>query len=169
MKEIWKDIKGYEGKYQISNLGRVKSLNYNNTKKEKIIKSEITKGYVRYRLSKNKKLKRFLAHRLVAEAFIPNPNNYPIINHIDGNPLNNDIKNLEWCTYKYNAQHALKTGLVEMHSFIMKDKKTKKTLRIFKNLYELQENIKLPYYSHIYNCCKGTRKSAYGYIWEFGE
>ena len=167
--EVWKDIKGYEGLYQVSNLGRVKSLNYNNTNKEKILKSETLRGYIRYHLFKKNKGKHYFLHRLVAEAFIPNPNNYPIINHIDGNPLNNNIDNLEWCTYKYNAEHALKTGLVNMYSFVMKDKKTKQVIRTFKNLYELQKEMNFSNYAHIYTCCKGKRKSAYGYIWEYGD
>lgn len=121
LNEEWKDVKGYEELYQISNYGRVKSLTTWNgnkykksyTKRKKILKctkQDTCKGktkYYRYcvRLSKNKKSKYIKIHQLVAQAFIPNPNNYIIINHIDGNPLNNLITNLEWCTPKENSEH----------------------------------------------------------------
>ncbi|RXM57212.1 NUMOD4 domain-containing protein [Clostridium tetani] len=108
-KEIWEDIEGYEGLYQVSNLGRVKSLNYKNRGIEKLLKQfEDSKGYLKVGLSKNKKSKHLFVHRLVAKAFIPNLNNYPIINHKDENPLNNSINNLEWCTYKYNNNYGTK-------------------------------------------------------------
>lgn len=106
MKEVWKDIVGYEGKYQISNYGNVKSLNYKNSgekRKLKLIKDK--NGYLTISLRKNGKLKICKAHRLVAQAFIPNPGNYPIINHKDENPSNNYVDNLEWCTYKYNNNY----------------------------------------------------------------
>ena len=113
--ECWKPIKDYEGIYEVSNYGRVKSLErviYNSGTKnglytihEKIIKQRINKkrhGYCELSLHKNGKEKRFKVHRLVAEAFIPNPNNLPEVNHIDGNKENNHASNLEWCTSKEN-------------------------------------------------------------------
>lgn len=118
MQEVWKDIKGYEGLYQVSNLGRVKRLNYWNgfeyKNGEKILKptnQKNTPGYYRskVKLCNGKDKRDFKVHRLVATAFIPNPNNYPIINHIDGNPLNNRVDNLEWCTQKHNMQEAINT------------------------------------------------------------
>ena len=106
MNEEWKDIKGYEGKYQVSNLGRIKSLNYNHTKKEKILDIKPRKdGYMYVGLFKNGKRKSFKVHRLVAEVFIENPNKYPVINHKDENKSNNCISNLEWCTHKYNVNY----------------------------------------------------------------
>ena len=101
MKEIWKDIKGYEGKYQISNLGKVKSLIGNS----KILKPEIRTGYYSVSLMKNKKKHYYRIHRLVAEAFIPNPNNLPMVNHKDEDKLNNIASNLEWCDNTYNSQY----------------------------------------------------------------
>lgn len=100
--EIWLDVQGYEGIYQVSNLGRVKRI-YN--KSEKIIEGTLVFGYRIVALYKNrvKSLKR--VHRLVAEAFIPNPQNYPHINHKDWNPNNNCVDNLEWCTDQYNNAH----------------------------------------------------------------
>jgi len=124
MKEIWKPIKDYEGLYEISNFGNVKILARNYTRynyltkryniikvKEKITQGTINGGYRRICLTKNKVEKNKHIHKLVAEAFIPNPNNYSYVNHIDGNKQNNYIDNLEWCTLYQNNTHAYKTGL----------------------------------------------------------
>ena len=109
MKEIWKDIEGYEGIYQISNLGRVKSLarQYKNRKCNECIKSPSLagKGYYRIALCKNGNIKCFYVHQLVANTFIPNPNNFKIVNHKDENKLNNNVNNLEWCDNKYNINY----------------------------------------------------------------
>lgn len=103
MVEIWKDIKNYEGYYQVSNFGRIKSLKcwngYKYIDKERLLnpyKQETGNNYYRnvVTLTKNKERKQYKVHRLVAEAFIDNPNNYPVINHKDGNPLNNNVDNL---------------------------------------------------------------------------
>lgn len=128
--EIWKDVEGFQG-YKISNLGRVKSYHNNTTI---IRKSNIVVGYKHLMLSKNKKKYNFYIHRLVAEAFIPNPENKPEINHIDGNKLNNNISNLEWCTRKENCQHAWKTGLCEHNHMILKTRDYSK-LRQFNKLW----------------------------------
>ena len=113
--EIWKDIEGYEGKYQVSNCGNVRSLMYHNTKGIKRISllkpATDACGYFRCALSKNNILKTYKVHRLVAQAFIPNPNNYPQINHIDGNKKNNNAGNLEWCTNSMNQVHAYSHNL----------------------------------------------------------
>ena len=106
MNEIWRDIPGYEGKYQVSNTGEVKSLNYNHTGEIKLLKQGIKKkGYRQVNLYKNGKVKHHLVHRLVAIAFIPNPNNYKEVNHKDEDPSNNNVKNLEWCTREYNNNY----------------------------------------------------------------
>lgn len=109
-KEVWKDIIGYEGKYQISSYGRVKSLYYHNAKGVKrtgFLKFAIDdKGYLRCALSINNKLTTFKVHRLVAIHFIPNINNYPQVNHIDGDKMNNHVDNLEWCDNSKNQIHA---------------------------------------------------------------
>lgn len=123
--EEWKDIKGYEGLYMISSLGRVKSLqprggNRNGMPrkgKEHILTPYISStGYYKVSLVKNNKRSDKRIHRLLASAFIPNPNNKPNINHIDGNKLNNRIDNLEWCTQKENTIHAIETGLRKVKS-----------------------------------------------------
>ena len=104
MKEIWKDKKDYEGRYQVSNWGRVKSLKRKNVLKEKILKPYVDKdGYLTVML--NNPRKTFLVHRLVAEAFIPNPDNLPQVNHKDENKQNNVVINLEWCDVKYNNEY----------------------------------------------------------------
>ena len=90
------------GLYQVSNLGRVKSLGNSKTRKEKILKPEIRTGYYSVNLCKSGKRKKHRVHRLVAQAFIENPKNLPVINHIDENKLNNCVENLEWCTHEYN-------------------------------------------------------------------
>ena len=100
---IWKDIKGYEGKYQISNLGVVKTIHKNYIKE---LKQQLNcKGYYTVCLSKNGKHKRFFVHRLVAMAFLENPKNLPEVNHKDENPQNNCLENLEWCDRKYNMNY----------------------------------------------------------------
>ena len=102
MSEIWKDIPNYENLYQISNYGRVRSL-HNRYKNKLYLKPCATsKGYLSVSLCKDHTQKAFNIHRLVAEAFIPNPKNLPCINHIDENKENNIFSNLEWCTYQYN-------------------------------------------------------------------
>ena len=110
MNEEWRDIPGYEGLYQVSNLGRVKSLEKIDARgwhrKEKIlVQIDNMHGYYQLMLYKNKNKKKISVHRLVALAFIPNPNNYPCVNHKDENKHNNNADNLEWCTHKYNNNY----------------------------------------------------------------
>lgn len=103
--ELWKDVEGYEGKYQVSNWGRVR-----NAKRNIIIKPYLNhKGYEKVSLSRGTKgnTNKHRVHRLVAQAFIPNPNNLPQVNHKDGNKRNNSVSNLEWCTNAQNAHHAV--------------------------------------------------------------
>ena len=101
MSEQWRDIRGYEGLYQISNLGRVKNLC-----SDKVLKITINRnGYCMVGLRKNSKTKLYQLHRLVAEAFIPNPDNLPQVNHKDENKQNPYADNLEWCTAKYNSTY----------------------------------------------------------------
>lgn len=117
MQETWKDINGYERLYQISNLGRVRRIGeYRNRYKtwvsNRYLKlKEGTNPYLYVDLSKDNKVKRYLVHRLVAEAFIDNSKECNEVNHIDGNKQNNKAENLEWCTRKENLKHSLDTGL----------------------------------------------------------
>lgn len=118
MEEQWRDIiiekngvvYDYSGLYEVSNLGRVRSLNYNHTGQIKVLKpGKNKKGYYSVVLSKDGSHKQFSVHRIVAEVFIPNPNNLPVVNHKDENPSNNSVDNLEWCTVKYNINYG--TGI----------------------------------------------------------
>lgn len=114
--EIWKDLKGYEGLYQVSNLGNIKRIIFRNrvvTKPmEKLLKFfKKGSGYFAVSLYKDCKKKNTFVHRLVAENFIENNQNKKTVNHIDGNKFNNHVENLEWCTYSENHKHAFKIGL----------------------------------------------------------
>ena len=114
IKEVWKDINGFEGYYQISNYGRIRSLDRLIIRsdgnplplKGRILKQNLKKsGRLQIMLTKNSVYKVYQVHRLVAEHFIPNPNNWPEVNHKDENPLNNHVDNLEWCTPSYNVNY----------------------------------------------------------------
>ena len=108
-KEYWKPVVGYEGHYQVSNFGRVKSIKFG---KEIILKQHIRRGYYSVGLSKNGILKRYSVHRLVAQAFIDNTDNLPQVNHKDENPLNNNVNNLEWCNSEYNNNYGTRNKRV---------------------------------------------------------
>ena len=156
MEEIWKDIKGYEGCYQVSSSGRIKSIEriVRGPSGNKKIKSRILKefknqfGYYMVSLFKNGKHKNFQVHRLVAHSFILNPLNLPQVNHIDGNKENNCVDNLEWITNRDNVIHAYKNNLRET---IKIDKET---------LINLYVNEKYPVYklAEIFGYSKGTIK-----------
>ena len=121
MEEIWKDVPGYKGLYQVSNLGNIKALEKQRSKtqphiisKEKPLKPGINVcGYKFVILVKNQEKKSFLLHRLILSAFIPNPENKPCANHKDCDRNNNRIENLEWCTYKENTRHAMQNGRMD--------------------------------------------------------
>jgi len=178
MKEIWKDIKGYEGAYQISNLGRVKTLRRKikhprhgeYLRPEKILRPRINHhGYLRVAFNVNKVTKDFFVHRLIAIAFIPNPHNYATINHMDGNKLNNDISNLEWCTQPENLSHAHRIGLCDKKGILHHNVKLteKKVLRIRKlyaegklNQYELADK----YDVSVPTICNITKNNTWRHI-----
>lgn len=175
MKEIWKDIEGYEGLYQVSNLGYVRSLdkeieviNHNKKYCKKIkgkeLKCSFHDGYTTVGLVKNGKVKTTYIHRLVAKAFISNPNNYNIINHIDEDKSNNNCKNLEWCTYKYNNIYgnALKNKTKPILQYDLKFNFIKRWESASAVEKELMINA-----SSIRQCCKSNVKTAGGYIWRY--
>ena len=105
MKEIWKNIDDYNGLYQVSNLGNVRSINWNNTNSTKLLTPYIHGGYLRVGIRTNKCLKNYMIHRLVAEAFVDNPFNYNCVDHIDGNKTNNHRHNLRWVTQQVNCNN----------------------------------------------------------------
>ena len=178
MQEIWKDIKNYEGLYQVSNMGRVKN------KKNCTINPELNKnGYKYIPLYKENKRRRELLHRIVATAFIENPNSLPQVNHIDGNKQNNNVDNLEWCTCSYNLKEAYRLKLREPARAMLGKKGIKCPNSKKINQYDLEGNfIKLWYstmdierelkirHNSISKCCKHKKyKTAGGYKWEYAE
>jgi len=162
MDEIWKSIKGYEGLYEISNLGRIKSFHQDKIN-GKIIKTFIDEkdGYVRLRLRKNKKEKSFLVHRLVADAFLNNKNNFSQINHKDENKQNNCVDNLEWCNQSYNIRYSFAKPVNQL------DKNTKEIIMIHACAKDAAAFLGSNHPSSITECCKGKRKTFYNYCWEY--
>ena len=172
-KEIWREIAGYEGLYEISNMGRVKSMNYKHTGKAKVLKlTPNNKGYLMVGLHKNGKSKTCRVHRLVAQAFIPNPDNLPQVNHKNEIKTDNRAENLEMCTLQYNheygshnkkvaeAQHKISVSQYEKVSEIF--------LNIYASAYDAQRATGVAQNS-ITACCKGKRKSAGNYVWRYSE
>lgn len=167
-KEIWKDVVGYEGLYEVSNIGRVKSLNKNNY--GLIMSQYITKkGYFRLQLTKEKRQKKHLVHRLVAEAFIPNPHNYPEVNHKDEDKLNNKVENLEWCTTHYNVNYGTS---IKKRSKIQSKPIIQFTLdgEYIREFDSIASAEKLGFNSGgISMCCQGKYKHHKGYIWRYAD
>lgn len=132
MNEIWKPVKDYEDLYEVSNLGNIRNAKGN------ILKPNLMgNGYARIGLHRKGNAKTVLVHRLVAEAFIPNPNNYPCVNHKDETRDNNNADNLEWCTYKYNNEYGTcRTRMIETKTADNVPFKCVETGQIFKSLHE---------------------------------
>lgn len=193
MQEIWKPVplKDYSDLYQVSNLGKVKSLNegIGKSKKEQnsnhlLNLSNHSWGYDYVTFSKNNVRKNMFVHRLVALAFIPNPQNYPVINHKDGNKKNNCVDNLEWCTQKENMQHASKMGLLNKNHKLPKKriksvcfKKAKpvyqfsmdgKLINIWRSGMEASKELSIPN-NKIYMCCNGKISYSNGFIWSYSN
>lgn len=183
MKEEWKDIEGYEGYYQVSNLGRVRSVDreiYKTGDKEETIivhyKGKVLsqghrhKGYLCVVLAKNSKLKSFAVHRLVAQAFIPNPYNLPQINHKDEDKTNNCVENLEWCDCRYNINYGSwrekqsKSHKGKYTKKIVQLSKSGKVVRVFDSITEAE---KVTGIRHISAVACGHRKYSGGYAWRF--
>lgn len=162
MKEVWKDISGYEGLYQVSNFGRVKSLK---CRREKILKLEKTKdNYLTIRLSKDKTRKHIGVHRLVAQAFISNPDNLSQVNHKDENKENNFVENLEWCTQVYNMSYGTRVQRLsmEVNQYDLQGNFIKK----WNSIKEAERQLHI---RHISDCCKEKVISAGGYIWKYTD
>lgn len=164
MKEIWKDIEGYEGLYQINNFGSVKSLIRNI-----ILKTNQFSEYDFVVLYKNGKGKIKKIHRLVAENFIDNPRNLECVNHKDENKRNNNYKNLEWCDKKYNCNYGNrneKMSKTKSKYKIMQKDKNGKIIKIWENMKKL-ENDTFYKKENIRKCCQNRYKQAYGYKWQY--
>lgn len=178
--EVWKDIKGFEGKYQVSTFGRIKSLNFLNTGKERIMrpKPDGKKKYLMIGLSKMGKAFYFLIHRLVAEAFIPNPNNLPEVNHKDENSQNNHVSNLEWCDRKYNLTYGTARKRSSLHQTnnpvtskpVAQMTELGEVLTTFPSVREAARQTNIPD-SNIIACCKGYKfhLTAGGFKWSYAD
>ena len=175
MIEIWKPIKDYEN-YEVSNLGKVKSLNYNRTGEEKILKPRKDKdGYLYVGLYKSGKRKFFKIHRLVATAYIFNPDDKPQINHIDCNRQNNCVENLEWCTIKENAQYrekmsngkCVENAKKRNKPIIATNLKTGEEI-YFESQSEASRELNL-YVQYINQVLKGKQKKAGNYAFKYIE
>lgn len=170
----WREIKNTDGKYLISDDGKVFSAISN-----RILKTQISNvGYERIELCFTDRTRKEFVHRLVAEAFIPNPNNYPVVNHKDENPLNNRVENLEWCTYKYNTNYG--NCLIKMsknHNY-KSGADNVKSKRVFQftlngelvaeygSTYEAQRKTGMNSKS-IAKACTGILKQYAGYLWSY--
>lgn len=188
--ELWKDIEGFEGYYQISNKGNVRSVNRFDgvhDRQGSLIRQNLKhNGYLQVGLRKHGKRKWFGVHRLVAIHFIENPDNKPQVNHIDGNKLNNTVENLEWVTGRENQRHAIKMGLRdnmpkgENHSFygkfgadsksakpvIRRDPKTGE-IKLYKaKILAKDDGFDV---TSISKCCHGKMKHHKGYEWYFAK
>ena len=191
MIEIWKDIEGYEGLYQVSNMGRVKSLNNNFSRKEKILKCHKINGYLRIDLHKNGGSKNFKVHRLVAEAFLPNPDNKPHINHIntvrddnrvwvneDGS-IDYEKSNLEWCTPKENMNNPLTKEKIEGYLInrigkhhplsepVIQFTKDGYMIRKWNCMRDVLRCKAIKGGNNISACCRGKQKTSGGYVWKY--
>ena len=154
-----KDVKDYEGLYAIDENGNVWSY-----KSRKYLKPTLARGYLKITLYKDGKRKDFYIHRLVAEAFIPNPDNKPQVNHLDENKLNNSVSNLEWATAKENSNYGTRTE--------RSNKKRSKPVycmeldRVFDGINQAARELGLNN-RHICDCCKGRYKTTGGYHWQY--
>ena len=179
--EEWRNIKGFEGCYMVSNLGRVKRIGFYRNQsstwehEEKILKAgDNGRGYLFVNLSINNKQYHRYVHRLVAEAFIPNPENKATVNHIDCNRHNNNVKNLEWATYRENNDYALKV-MREQGENKRNNKASKPIIQ-----YDLEMNFIAEYpsvreaerqlgYKGICACLVGKQKTVHGHIFKYKQ
>ena len=162
--EIWKDIKGFEGLYQVSNQGRIKSIISN-----KILKQiRHHKGYIITCLTKNKIHKTYQVHRLVGAAFVPNPNKYPHINHKDENPTNNSAENLEWCTQKYNNNYGtrIEKAKIAISKRVGQYDLNGNLICVWDSLTKASNELNICL-SGISQCCKNRHKTAGGFVWKY--
>lgn len=182
MEEVWKDIEGFEGLYQVSNLGNVRSLDRYVShlsggeclKKGRILKPYIDKdGYKKVILCKYGEKRLQVVHRLVAQTFIPNINNLPFINHKDENKTNNRVDNLEWCTQKYNCNFGTRNERIIQNRIgktarrpIVQLTKQCELVGEYESAMEAYRQTGISQGS-ISNCCRGLQKYTRGFIWKY--
>lgn len=180
--EQWRDVKGYEGKYQVSNLGNVRSVDrtFTNscgvivTRKGMLLKPNLNRdGYLKVTMHKGGKVNTILIHRQVADAFIPNDKNYPQVNHKDGNKLNNNAANLEWCTALDNMHHAAEQGL---RNKALEYAKSMRKPVIATNIetgeetfYRSVHEAEKIFGNHVTNVLKGSRNKTKGHKFRFAN
>jgi len=180
--EVWKDIKGYEGRYQVSNMGRVKSLERTfidkigrkRSRKERILRSgQDHYGYLLVKLYNGSGTgKNFKVHRLVCEAFHENPENKPCVNHIDENKTNNTANNLEWCTVAENNKHGTRPTKIAKANAKNKSKAVGqytlggKLIKVWQSTHEVERQLGFAS-PNISAVARGKRKTAYGYVWKY--
>lgn len=180
MKEEWRPVVDFEGYYEVSSLGVVRSIDRYiiTTGGRRFVKGKLLKprldryGYLRVNLVKQGYRKTYTVHRLVALAFLPNPNKLTQINHIDENKLNNRVDNLEWCTVKYNNNYGTRTERsAKSHSKpVNQYDKQGNLLHIYSSLKKAGKTFPNSNAdNNIRDCCKGRTKTAYGYIWRYAD
>ena len=168
MNEVWKDIKGYEGRYQVSNLGRVRSLKFKShtrfSKSGVLTAMKDSLGYMCVNLSR----KTFKVHRLVAGAFIENPNNYKCVNHKDEDKTNNKAENLEWCSHKYNNNYGTRNARISQNGGrkIAQYSLNGELIKTWNSEAEAARHYKVKR-TTISGCCAGRQHTSCGYIWRF--
>jgi len=176
--ESWKNIKGYEGLYKVSNMGRVKSLERTVTRKngikqtirERILKPSTDKdGYLLVSLCNGSgKVKTFKVHRLVCEAFYENPKKKPCVNHIDENKTNNVASNLEWCTYEENNNHGTRNArsAEAQRKSVGQYTRDGKLIKVWQSTHEVERQLGFNQ-GFISLAARGKYKTAYGYVWKY--
>ena len=160
--EIFRDINGYEGLYMISDKGNVRSLITNKTMILRVNRA----GYLQVCLCKKGTKKWFLVHRLVAEAFVDNPNNYPCVNHINEDKTNNNASNLEWCTYKYNSNYGKNATI--RNTRVNQYDSANNFIREWRSIKDAAEFFGIKYQG-ISRVCRGLRKTCGGFHWEYAR
>ena len=169
--EIWKEVAGYDGKYKVSNLGNVMSMNYRLTNKPKLLHPTVNAvGYCELTLTKDGKRTRHQVHRLVAEAFIPNAENKKCVNHIDFDKTNNSADNLEWCSYLENTAHSLQriteaTRAANNKAVVQCDL-AGNVIAVYDSISEASRRTNINC-GHICQCAKGKEKTSGGYRWAY--
>lgn len=164
MTEIWKDIKGFEGSYQASSNGRIRN------KKGRTIKPTLRGDYLKVSLYKNGRAKQLSVHRIIAETFLNNPDNLPVVNHKDEDKFNNLVENLEWCSVGYNTKYngaAKRAAKAKRRPVIGTNIDT--GVQVYFHSIAEAEELGYASHSHIVGCLKGydRRKSAGGYSWKY--